>query len=240
MDEVKGEQQYAAQAEAYATPSAAPYSPSSAAQPVPAPPGASSTRSQTQVVLTMPSWTRKLGYNFSVRSLGEYHEVLNFVLYARVALAVLLLISWACAASAVSQLQPFGIGLSPLNWGLAFGIISWLYVVAHGICAFLSLGSNRSEGLLKFVATGIYADLAFVFLSMSAFTSLADVSAGSGWGTPGAAAAFMFFSWLVWLYVLPLSWIVSKDRRVVREAAQGQSQPSPPTAAAPGSAVAQI
>ncbi len=238
MDEVKGEQQYVAQAETFATPSPAPYSPSSAAQPVPAPPGASSSRSQTQVVLTMPSWTRKVGYNFSVRSLGEYHEVLNFVLYARVALAVLLLISWACAASAVSQLQGF-YSSSGLNWGLAFGIISWLYVVAHGLCAFLSLGSNRSEGLLKFVATGIYADLAFVFLSMSAFTSLADVSAG-GWGTPGAAAAFMFFSWLVWLYVLPLSWIISKDRRVVREAAQGQSQPSPPTAAAPGSAVAQI
>ena len=239
MDEVKGEQQYVAQAETFATPSAAPYSPSSAAQPVPAPPGVSSSRSQTQVVLTMPSWTRKVGYNFSVRSLGEYHEVLNFVLYARVALAVLLLISWACAASAVSQLKG-AISLSGLNWGLAFGIISWLYVVAHGLCAFLSLGSNRSEGLLKFVATGIYADLAFVFLSMSAFTSLADVSAVGGWGTPGAAAAFMFFSWLVWLYVLPLSWIISKDRRVVREAAQGQSQPSPPTAAAPGSAVAQI
>lgn len=195
-----------------------------------------------------------VGINVQCDTADEVKRVVNFLLGARVLQFILLLISWACAASSLSKLNnlldllPDSIrdttdpSISPLTWGLALGIIAWFFVIAHGVLGFLALGTTNETVSRLFAHLGAAGDLVLAFLSMSAFTALAVFGNSSASVSASvdafpefdfapaanAAAAFMFFAFLTFVYTSILSLIIYKDRGILFVEHSALQQPSRP------------
>lgn len=190
-----------------------------------------------------------VGINVQCDTADEVKRVVNFLLGARVLQFTLLLISWACAASSMStvnnllDLLPKSIrdttesSFSPLSWGLALGIIAWFFVIAHGVLGFAALGTTNETVSRLFAHLGAAGDLVLAFLSMSAFTALAvfgnssssvDIPEYNFASAANAAAAFMFFAFLTFVYTSILSLIIYKDRGILFVEHSALQQPSRP------------
>eukprot|EP00516_Mucochytrium_quahogii_P009926 CAMPEP_0203774414 /NCGR_PEP_ID=MMETSP0099_2-20121227/5317_1 /ASSEMBLY_ACC=CAM_ASM_000209 /TAXON_ID=96639 /ORGANISM=" , Strain NY0313808BC1" /LENGTH=300 /DNA_ID=CAMNT_0050672587 /DNA_START=239 /DNA_END=1141 /DNA_ORIENTATION=- len=180
-----------------------------------------------------PAIFRTVGINFHPKTRGEIMEVINFLLYARIGLFLLSLISWSVAASVNSYYS----GLSGFSWLLTIGILLWLFCIANGVLGFLSLGANGSFMVRKvFVQSAFWGDLVFAFMTLSSFSTGATISSSLnsantsslnivGLASVGASAAFMFFCWLGMFYALCLSTIIMKDQHLLLQTNQ-QQQPA--------------
>ena len=191
-----------------------------------------------KVVITLPAWAARL----EARSLAEYDHVLAFVVRTRAALALLLLVAWPCAVGAKwispsisSRLQCDNPVVAPaLNWGLAFGLIAWLYCCVYGVCASAWRSRPASRRLADIVTAGVFADLPLAFLAMSAATAL-EIAAPMAGNQGRAAATLMWLAFLAFLVAAVLSLVVFRGRHLV-----AQSQLSPAVAAAAADAAAEV
>jgi hypothetical protein len=131
--------------------------------------------------------------------------------------------AWACAE--FDQAGVRGTSLDSLNWGLVNALVAFIYTTAHGISAAVLLKGSRSEGLLTFVARGIYADVVLAFSSFSAATALAVVAPLTPTGSAAVGAAMTFAAWAVLLWLVPLSWALSRERRLARTVPRAEPVP---------------
>ncbi len=195
------------------------------------PPGSTETDAH-KVVITLPAWAARL----EARSLAEYDHVLAFAVRTRAALALLLLVAWPCAAGAISISSSYSEPVvdPALSWGLAFGLLAWLYCCVHGVCALAWRSRPASRRLADIVTAGVFADLPLAFLAMSAATAL-EIAAPMA-GNPGrAAATFMWLAFLAFLVAAVLSLVVFRGRHLV-----ARSQLSPAVADAAADAAAEV
>jgi len=176
----------------------------------------------------MSRMLRMMGLNFSANTCEELHEVINFLIFARISQVLFSLIAFATAGSALSKVRDFNdaLGQDVLNgsgaaWALVIGLFAFIFVIVNGVMAFFALGTNVSQKLVRrFSNTTMPVDVVFLFLCTSAFSSAATFStiirsaannSDGIEGTSGASAAFLFFLLLSFFYTAALGHIIRRE-----------------------------
>jgi len=155
-----------------------------------------------------------LGYKFFPSTRGELDSILFRSMVARVILFLVALLAFALALAG-----PFS-GSGAVDWGIAVAIIAAIQCMVLAVLAYMIWQKKTDSSIVVkvFVYLGMFGDLIFVFATMSGFTSIAVVGSNCvevnlpgfslSCGETKAAAAFLFFAWLTYFYLVPLSFII--------------------------------